>query len=720
MFATLGRYVVRHPWQVILAWIVLAVAVVSLAPPLQSTSDEADFLPRHYESIKALEAQADAFPELADTEPAAIVVIDREDGAPLTAEDSAAVEALAEDLSAADIEHLADIRANPPSENGVVQTITAGLTEGTDPFDTTLTDSAKELREEAKDAVEGTDLRVGVTGSIAQNLDAEEAASGAEAAVGVATIGLIVVLLLIIFRSPIVALLPIVVITIISQVATGLISIANETFGLQADSSITVILIVVLFGIGTDYILFLMFRYRERLREGEEPKAAMVHAIERAGEAIASAGGAVIVAFLALVLSSLSIFRSIGPALAIAVAVTVVAALTLIPAVVSLLGTKVFWPSKAWKKEPKGARFAAVGDSLGRHPGRFALASGLLLAVLAVFAFGFKPSFDFSQMSLPDDAESMVASERMLEGYPAGATAPQTVLLRSTDGEPIAQTDLAPFAAQLGDAEGVAQVAEPIPNADGTAALFIVTLDDDPMSDAAMEHVEGPIRTAAHDGAPDGAEALVGGTTSIFVDLQDAMNRDYSVVFPVAALLIMVILAVLLRSLVAPLYLMASVGLGFGATLGATVLVFQVFKGEDGLIFMLPIYIYLFVVALGTDYNILMIARLREESRQGKSPHDAAAWAVRHAGPTIAAAGLILAGSFAALMLGGNPLLVSMGFAISFGILVAAFVMSMFFTPSLTALLGHTAWWPGHGDEARDGDTDELVEATPEELTQKE
>ncbi|MBW9213393.1 MMPL family transporter [Mumia sp. zg.B53] len=719
MFSRMGRYVVRHPWQVILAWIVLAVTVVALAPPLQSTSEEADFLPREYESIKALEAQADAFPELADTEPAAIVVVDRADGKPLTAEDSAAVGALADDLSAADIEHLADIRANPPSENGLVQTITAGLTEGTDPFDTTLTDSARDLREQVDGAVEDTDLRVGITGSIAQNLDAEESAGNAEAAVGIATIGLIVVLLLVIFRSPIIALLPILVITIISQVATGLISIANEAFGLQADSSITVILIVVLFGIGTDYILFLMFRYRERLRDGEEPKAAMVHAIERAGEAIASAGGAVIVAFLALVLSSLSIFRSIGPALAIAVAVTVMAALTLIPAVVSLLGTKVFWPSKAWKTEPKNARFAAIGDSLGRHPGRFALASGLLLASLAVFAFGFKPSFDFSQLSLPDDAESMVASERMLEGYPAGATAPQTVILRSTDGDPIVQADLAPFGAVLAGADGVAQVADPVPNADGSAALFVVTLEDDPMSDAAMAHVEGPIRTAAHDAAPDGSEALVGGTTSIFVDLQDAMSRDYSVVFPVAALLIMVILGLLLRSLVAPLYLMASVGLGFGATLGATVLVFQVARGEDGLIFMLPIYIYLFVVALGTDYNILMIARLREESRQGRDPHAAAAWAVRHAGPTIAAAGLILAGSFAALMLGGNPLLVSMGFAISFGILVAAFVMSMFFTPSLTALLGHTAWWPGHGDEARAGDADESVDVGSDRLTRE-
>jgi putative drug exporter of the RND superfamily len=169
-------------------------------------------------------------------------------------------------------------------------------------------------------------------------------------------------------------------------------------------------------------------------------------------------------------------------------------------------------------------------------------------------------------------------------------------------------------------------------------------------------------------------------------------------VFPVAALLIMLILGLLLRSVVAPWYLIVSVGLGFTAILGSTVLVFQKFDGQPGLIFLLPIIMYLFVVALGTDYNILMIARLREEARAGRSPRDAAAMAVRHAGPTVAAAGLILTGTFASLMLAGNSTLIQMGFAIAFGIAIAAFVMALFFTPALTALIGHAAWWPGHGD----------------------
>ena len=238
-------------------------------------------------------------------------------------------------------------------------------------------------------------------------------------------------------------------------------------------------------------------------------------------------------------------------------------------------------------------------------------------------------------------------------------------------------------------------------------------LENDPVSDAALDDVKGPIRDAAHEAAPDGTEAFVGGTPGIFADLQKAMARDYKVVFPVAAALILLILALLLRSLVAPLYLMAAVGLSFAATLGATVIVFQFIGGDDGLIFMLPIYIYLFVTALGTDYNILMIARLREEAREGKDPHAAAAEAVKHAGPTIAAAGVILAGTFASLMLSGNSLLMSMGFALSFGIFIAAFVMSMFLTPGLTALIGHAAWWPGHEDQKAPTPLADVSEDTP-------
>jgi RND superfamily putative drug exporter len=207
--------------------------------------------------------------------------------------------------------------------------------------------------------------------------------------------------------------------------------------------------------------------------------------------------------------------------------------------------------------------------------------------------------------------------------------------------------------------------------------------------------VEGPIRAGAHAAAPAGTYALVGGTTAVFADIQKAVNHDYALVFPVAAAIILVMLGLMLRSLVAPWYLMASVGLGFGAALGASVLFFQNARGQAGLVFLLPVYIYVFVVALGTDYNILMTARLREEAAEGRPPREAAALALRHAGPTVGAAGLILAGTFASLALAGNSILAQLGFAVSSGIVLAAFVVATFFTPSLTALVGRAAWWPG-------------------------
>src|SRR6478735_4857162 len=697
MFTALGRVASRRPWWVIAAWVVFAALVIAFAPKLTATQDQADFLPGHYESIKAANLQDEAFPQA--TQVGAIIVFDREDGKPLTDADSAEITKVVDGLNGNLEPAFTGAQVQPPSENKLVQIAGVGLSDDSTGYDQAAFDAVEDLRSQLDEAMDGSDLQYGVTGAAASAYDSQEASKNAEAIVGIATVLLIIVLLSIIFRSVIIALMPILVVGLVSQVATGLIATANKIFDLKADSSIQVILIVVLFGIGTDYILFFLFRYRERLREGEETRPAVAHALERAGEAIASAGGAVIVAFMALVLSSLGIFKSIGPALAIAVAVTLVAALTLVPAIAAVLGKSMFWPSKAWRVEPKAARFAAVGGSLGRHPVRYLVASGGVMLVLACFALGFKPTFDLSSSGAPQTAESVVALKTLEKGFPAGATDPTTVLLHSTDGEQLTEDELTAYAAELGKAQGVAQVAPAQKSEDGLTASFSVYLENDPSSDQALADIKGPIRDAAHSAAPDGTQALVGGTTSVFVDFQSAMNRDYAVVFPVAALVIFIILALLLRSLVAPAYLMASVVLGFGATLGAAVLVFQHIKGDDGLIFLLPIYSYLFVVALGTDYNILMIARLREETREGKSPRDAAAEAVHHAGPTVAAAGLILAGTFASLMLAGNSLLVSMGFAISFGIAVSAFVMAMFFTPSLTALLGHAAWWPGHGDQ---------------------
>ncbi|WP_051177939.1 MMPL family transporter [Nocardia concava] len=715
MFSRLGRFVVRFPWLVIAAWVIAIVAVVVSAPKLTATTDQSDFLPSHYESVQAIQLQQKAFPN--SNTPAALIVFERSDGAPMTDADTASVQAAATALAQRNIKDVTGVQAVPPAENRAIEVVAVQMTKVTSGNDTRQADAVKDIRDALKDQVKDTGLKAGVTGTAAQTLDQQDSSKKGLAIIGIVTVVLILGLLLVIFRSPIIALLPILTILIaVSPLASGLIAIASDTFDLKIDNSVQSLLIVVLFGVGTDYILFLMFRFRERLRAGDDAKTAVVNAVTRVGEAITSAAAAVIIAFGALTLSTLGMFRSMGIALAIAVAVALLAGLTLIPAIVSLLGTKVFWPSKAWQREPKGARFTAVGNALGKRPALFAAASGAVLIVLGIFAFGFNPTFDLGSGSTSDTSESVVYGKELLKSMPAGSTQPSQVYLQSQHGA-LTADELNAFGAALRGVKGVGEVGPaPAISADKTVAEYQVTLADKPESDAALATVKGPLRDTAHSAAPVGTTAVVGGLTSVFVDFQHAMNRDYTVVFPVAAILIMIVLALLLRSVVAPWYLMASVFLGFAATLGSAVLVFQNLQGDSGLIFTLPLIMYLFVVALGTDYNILMVARLREEAREGHDPHRAAALAVRHTGPTVAAAGVILAGTFASMMLAGNTVLTSMGFAISVGITIAAFVMALFFTPAVTALIGRRAWWPGHGGDAEAKPLNWDTEWTPDDV----
>ncbi|MFI6017871.1 MMPL family transporter [Streptomyces sp. NPDC051287] len=697
MFRRIGTAVVRHPVWTIVAWLIGAVAIVATAPSLPSNSDESSFLPKSYESIQAADLQQKAFPSAFT--PSAIALYQRTDGGKLSAADLKDVARITTELGGKHIDQVQKVVPGPPSKDGKYS-MTLVQMDSKQAGQPAQADAAKVLRDDVKQLAKGTDLEVKLGGSAAQALDQQDSSKRGEALIGIGTFVIILVTLLIIFRAPILAFLPLVLIGVVSAIANGLIAYATKLFGLQANSSVSSILIVVLFGVGTDYFLFLMFRYRERLRAGDEPKQAMINAVDRVGEAIASAAGAVIIAFLALVLSTLGFLKQMGPALAISVTVTLIAGLTLIPAVVSLIGPKVFWPSKSWQQEPSNARFAALGRSVQRRPALTAAVSGLILLVLSLGTLGYKATFDLASGSMPKTKESMVVQDRMQTAYSAGAAAPTDVYLSSGDGKPLDRSAFDAYAAKLGAVDGVASARMSQVNKAGTTADFTVTLKYEASTDKAIDAV-GRVRDVAHANAPDGTEAVVGGMSSIYKDIDSAVNHDYRTVFPVAALLIMVILGLLLRSVVAPWYLIASVGLGFGATLGATVWIFQDAQNKPGLMFMLPVIMYLFVVAIGTDYNILMIARLREEAREGREPREAAGMALRHAGPTVAAAGFILAATFATMMLAGNALLTEMGFAVSFGIAVAAFVMAMFFTPSLTALIGHAAWWPGHADRAQ-------------------
>ncbi|GAA3375561.1 MMPL family transporter [Streptomyces sannanensis] len=699
MFGRIGRFAVLRPWTTIAAWVLAAVALAMLSPQLKPISDQAEFLPSHYESVRVAELEKRAFPQ--HEQPAAIAVFQRKDGERLNDADRADVAKVAAGLQDRKISLVKKVETSPQavSPNGKIALASVVATVK-DPYNPELTEAVKELRTEARTLLAGTDLKMGLTGAAATALDSQESSGDTDAMIMSATLLLIIVLLLVIFRSPLIAIMPVLVIAVAFVVATGLISTAAELGGLQADSSISAILIVVLFGVGTDYILFLLFRYREQLREATAPKEAMIRAVGLVGETIASAAGAVIVAFLALLLSSMGMLRTMGPSLAISVAVALAAGLTLVPAVFSLLGTKAFWPSKAWKKPARNAVAGRVGRAAAKRPAVVALLSGGVLAVLAVGAFGFRAEFD-GNTSLPKNLESVQAMKDLQKGFSAGQADPTTVYLRSDDGSALDGSELDTFRSVLAGAKGVGQVSPAVMGADGSVAQYSLVLTSPPAGERAISLVGGELRDTAHKAAPQGTTALVGGTTALLADIKTAVEHDYKLVFPVAGLAIMIILGLLLRSLVAPLYLMLSVGLGFGATLGATVWLFQNVRGENGLLFTLPVIVYLFVVAIGTDYNILMVARLREEVRAGKSPREAVARAVAQSAPTIGSAAVILAGTFGVLMLASNTMLQQMGFAVAFGILLTAFVMAILLVPTLTGLLGTKAWWPGHQGDAQ-------------------
>jgi RND superfamily putative drug exporter len=694
MFARLARIVTRYPWWVIGVWVAVTITVVLASPTIASVTDanQASFLPSHYESVQAQAAITKAFPQQAgDTE---LLVIQRKDGAPLTAADKSRITSFA-----------AQVKTVP----GVTTAVTSPLLLSPDgrvelvdvlipgqPGTTTVNATIDSLRAASAHDMAGTDLTAGVTGAGSISLDTTDAFAKAQTVITIATIVLIVVLLGLIFRSLLIAVLPVVLIGIVHQLADSVVADLAHGLNFKVGTLLAPLLIVVLFGIGTDYFVFLIFRYRERLTDGEEPGEALRHATETVGEVVSSSALTVIAAFAALLLSTLGLLRTLAPGLIVSVVLMLLAALTLIPAILTLLGRRLFWPTRRLRPAGADTYESRIGRIVGRHPGRTVAIYGGVLLLLALAAFGFRANYD-EVGELPTNSPSVVAYHEMQRAFPPGAVGPTQVVVTSNDGTPLSSASLKALETTLSHTTGVSAVLPAQLTATGAAALLTVTLDVNPYSGQALADVAGPI-TAAANGSIPGATVLVGGPTSQSVDVRNAINHDLKVIFPVAAAVIAVILALLLRSLVGPLYLLLGVGLGYLATLGVLVLIFQHASGLTGLDFSIPIVLYLFVVAIGTDYNILMTARLREELRSGKEPHEAVGLAIAHGAPAVAAAGIILAGTFGSLLLTNITTLSELGAGVSIGIVIAAFVMAPRIIPAMAGMRRWHFWWPGRLD----------------------
>jgi putative drug exporter of the RND superfamily len=703
MFKRLGNTVARHPWRLIGAWIAIAVVLGMIGSAKLydvTTDDQSSFLPTSYESARATEFGEEAFGRVSGAS-SVTALVKRGDGDPLTKADLERIDGL-----------VAETRTWTPDEDAVaagarsssrVVGAESGPVGGRGEFslfalrfkgnsaDPGVQEAFSQFRSDAVQRFGAADLRVGFTGGAATMTDLMESTESTRALETALLYGAIVLLSLLFFRGLLAAILPLLAVTLVGFAATGLIVLGALATGLELDTSTPSLITTVLIGIGIDYFLFLAFRYRELLRSGNDRKDAAAITVRRVGEVIASAALAVVVAFATLGLAEYGQFKVLGPAIALSVLVMLAAGLTLFPALLAVAGRAMFWPSRSWRRERTGGPAARIGRLVARRPGRVAAASAAVLVVLGLGAIGVRMSYDLGDE--PKGTESARVADEIAASLPRGATDPVRIYVRSD--RPLNAAALEPMRRRIAAIDGVGGVSKPALARSARAAQLQVTLTMRATTNEALRLADGPVREAAHAATPSRSEAMVGGTSAVYADVSQSIEDDLRLIFPIAAGLILIILIVLLRSAIAPLYLLVAVGLEFVATLGAATLVYQGGRGESGVAFTLPLVLFLFVAALGTDYNVLIASRLREELRRGLSVADATAEAVRHAAPAIAAAGLVLASSFGTLMLYHDEATKQMGFAMAVGILLASLLVSTLLVPALTALAGRRAWWPG-------------------------
>ena len=699
MFVVIAKSVIAHPWRTIAVWVVCAGLIIALSPKLSSytTNNQLAFLPGSFQSVKAQHVGEKYFPAQAGA--SGSLVVSRYNGEKLTAADQQKVKGLVGSLASDKLTGVSAVNLTPNSLSQNVKVMAVQVLFKGQPGESNVNSGVDAVRSKTEAYLAGSGLKNGLTGNAAISVDTTKAYEHADTIITIATVVLIVLLLGAIFRDPLICVIPIVVIGIVHAVAVGITADLAKAFGFEVSNTVAPLLVVVLFGVGTDYMVFLLFRYRERLREGASYEQALQYGASKVGAVIASSALTVIGAFAALLLAKLGSLQTLAPALIAGVASMLLTALTLVPALFVLLGRHLFSPF-GFGKTAKGGVYARLGEFVPRHPGTLAAGLLVILGGLTAVASGYNPTYN-TLAELPSSTKSQVAYNTLSSAFPAGALSPTQVYV--TSSQKLDETDLKNLVNNLTKAAGVAQVAPPTTSAEGKAALVNVILNDDPYGNTALDNVKGPVREAAHGSAAPGEQVLVGGQTSTYVDVRQQLRSDTKTVFPVAGLLILLILALLLRSAVAPLNLLVCVGLAFGATLGACVLVFLDIGSKSGINFTLPMTLYLFVVAIGTDYNILISSRLREEFLSGFSPRESARIAITNDAPTAAAAGIILALTFASLMLAGIASLTELGFGVAIGIIIAAFVMAPILIPALSTIEGRRFWWPRQARTRRPG-----------------
>jgi RND superfamily putative drug exporter len=684
----------RTKYVVVLFWVVLVAVAGPLAGKLNGAekNDAKSWLPGSAESTKALDAQA-AF--ISPNTIQAVVVYERAAG--FTAADQAKIAADAQQFRAYP-EIDGTVSGPILSRDGRAAEIIVPLNLGANGFDKAA-DIVDRINATARAGSDG--ISVHVTGPAGNASDSSKAFQGLDTSLLFGAAAVVIVILLLTYRSPTLWLLPVISAGVALTISQALIYLLAKHAGLTVNAQSAGILTVLVFGAGTDYALLLVARYREELRRHESRHEAMAVALHRAGPAIIASAGTVTVSMLCLLFAETNSTKGLGPVLAIGVVVALAVMVTLLPALLVTVGRWIFWPARptAGSPEPTSRGFwARVGTRITRRPRITWITTALILGIMAIGLVQLDATGLTNKESFRGTPEAVVGEEVLARHFPAGSGTPVVVVSAADQATKVRSA--------FAGTNGIVAASVTTPRVQGGTALIEGTLTSPPDSPAAYDTIER-VRDNVH-AVPD-ADALVGGATATNLDVQQAARHDRNLIIPIVLAVVLVILALLLRAVVAPVVLVATVVLSFAAALGISALVFRGLFGFKGADTSFPLFVFVFLVALGIDYNIFLMSRVREEAAQHGTRRGALV-GLAATGGVITSAGLVLAGTFAVLATLPLTAFAEIGFAVAFGVLLDTLVVRSVLVSGLTIDIGRHMWWPSKLSEKRDPETATLAD----------
>jgi RND superfamily putative drug exporter len=648
----------RRAWATLLLALLLGGLVFGLAGTTETDNDPTSSLPSSAESTRVAELQKEL--PSGRTNPALIVVA--KGGQALTDADLVTVTGLGKPILSED--RKAAIVSVPLPATGDA---------------TATSDAVADLRAKVKDGLpDGVTAQV--TGGAGFGADLSNSFSGANTKLLLVTVIVVTILLLVTYRSPILWIVPLFVVGFADQLAAKVIALLSQHTDLAINGSTAGIVTVLVFGAGTDYALLLISRYREELHRYENRFEAMAKALRGAGPAIAASAGTVILALLTLLLASLKSNTALGISAAAGVAIAAVFALAVLPAALLICGRKLFWPfiprvGESGPADGKGF-WAKVGRGVVRRPVLVTAASMAVLGLLALGGLGTKVGLSQTEQ-FRVEAESVQGLETLSRYFPAGAAGPAVILTEPAKAEQVLAT--------VSATEGVASARVAEQNA--TQVSISAVLKAAPDTAGAFDTIRA--LRAGLDG-----EALVGGSVATALDTRDAARHDLAVIVPVILAVVFLVLVALLRALVAPILLMVTVVVSFLASLGAGSWLFRHVFDYPALDNSVPLFSFLFLVALGVDYNIFLVTRAREEAAT-RGTRDGMVHALAVTGAVITSAGILLAAVFAVLGVLPVVTLTQIGIIVGIGVLLDTLLVRTVLVPALATLTGDRFWWPG-------------------------